>query len=101
MRVLITGGFGFIGSNFVNLLDAENHDILIIDKMTYASHQGNVKNQDIKFLNLDIFNKENLMYHYKVDLMEIIQQYQRNLVVTYQQQTNKDLIVLRTLLVVQ
>ena len=60
MRVLITGGFGFIGSNFVNLLDAENHDILIIDKMTYASHQGNVKNQDIKFLNLDIFNKENL-----------------------------------------
>ena len=57
MRVLITGGFGFIGSNFVNLIDSENHEILIIDKMTYASQRGNIKNQDIKCLELDIFNK--------------------------------------------
>ena len=48
MRVIVTGGFGFIGSNFVNLLNNENHEILIIDKMTYASNVNNVNDKNIK-----------------------------------------------------
>ena len=60
MRLLVTGGFGFIGSNFVNLLDRDDHEILIIDKMTYASNKSNVKNQDIQCLEFDIFNKQKL-----------------------------------------
>ena len=48
-RVLITGGAGFIGSNFVRLILAEQPDCLLInfDKLTYA---GNLENLE-GFLN--------------------------------------------------
>jgi len=38
MRIVVTGGCGFIGSSFVNYLRKENiTDILVIDKITYAA----------------------------------------------------------------
>ena len=40
MKIVITGGLGFIGSSFVNLLRQErpNAEILIVDKVTYAAN---------------------------------------------------------------
>ena len=45
MKVLITGGAGFIGSNFVHHMLAEHPDSSVIaaDKLTYA---GNLRNLD-------------------------------------------------------
>ena len=41
-RVLVTGGAGFISSNFVrHLLDATDHDVVTLDALTYA---GNLEN---------------------------------------------------------
>jgi dTDP-glucose 4,6-dehydratase len=37
MKLLITGGCGFIGSNFVNRYASE-HEITVIDALTYASN---------------------------------------------------------------
>jgi dTDP-glucose 4,6-dehydratase len=38
MKILITGGCGFIGHHFVeHFLKATNHDIVIIDKLSYAA----------------------------------------------------------------
>jgi dTDP-glucose 4,6-dehydratase len=60
MRILIAGGAGFIGSNFVHhILDQHpDEDVLVVDKLTYA---GNLKNLDaafahrrFSFLRLDI-----------------------------------------------
>jgi len=42
MRVVVTGGFGFIGSSFVNYLDSLGHDVLIVDKITYAANVNNI-----------------------------------------------------------
>ena len=56
MKVLITGGFGFIGSNFVNLIDNDDNELLIIDKMTYAAKKENIKNNEIKHLNFDLID---------------------------------------------
>jgi len=42
MRVVVTGGFGFIGSSFVNYLDSLGHDVLIVDKITYAANVDNI-----------------------------------------------------------
>ena len=42
MRVVVTGGFGFIGSSFVNYLDSLEHEVLIVDKITYAANVDNV-----------------------------------------------------------
>jgi dTDP-glucose 4,6-dehydratase len=38
MRILLTGGAGFIGSNLVHLLVAKGHQVLNIDKLTYAGN---------------------------------------------------------------
>tara|TARA_R110000823_G_scaffold187834_1_gene319966 strand:- start:855 stop:1799 length:945 start_codon:yes stop_codon:yes gene_type:complete len=43
-KIIVTGGFGFIGSAFVNLLkDNTNYHVVIVDKMTYAANLKNVK----------------------------------------------------------
>ena len=37
MRILVTGGAGFIGSNFVHhLIDETEHSVTVLDKLTYA-----------------------------------------------------------------
>lgn len=41
MRIVITGGCGFIGSSFVHLCVENGYDVLVIDKLTYA---GNIEN---------------------------------------------------------
>ena len=47
MRFIVTGGMGFIGSHFVELLLENEHEILLIDKMTYAANPLNL-NQEIQ-----------------------------------------------------
>jgi len=45
MRILVTGGVGFIGSNFVHYLvglDLKDVEIIILDKLTYAADLRNL-----------------------------------------------------------
>ena len=42
MRVLVTGGAGFIGSHFVKRLRAAGEDVVVLDKFTYAGNAANV-----------------------------------------------------------
>jgi dTDP-glucose 4,6-dehydratase len=45
MRILVTGGAGFIGSNFIHLLLEEMDDVSVInvDKLTYAGNLANLE----------------------------------------------------------
>lgn len=38
MKILVTGGAGFIGSNLVRLLVQQDHTVLNLDKLTYAGN---------------------------------------------------------------
>ncbi len=42
MKLLVTGGAGFIGSAVVRRAIAEGHDVLNVDKLTYAANPENV-----------------------------------------------------------
>ncbi len=42
MRLLVTGGAGFIGSAVVRLGVARGHDVLVVDKLTYAANLENL-----------------------------------------------------------
>lgn len=57
-KVLVTGGAGFIGSNFVvkSLRDKPELDITVLDSLTYAGYLGNLTevNDSITFIHGDI-----------------------------------------------
>ncbi|HMS23212.1 MAG TPA: dTDP-glucose 4,6-dehydratase [Candidatus Saccharibacteria bacterium] len=48
MKILITGGAGFIGSNFVHHIDRERPDwkITVLDALTYAGNKDNLRGLD-------------------------------------------------------
>ena len=60
-HVLVTGGCGFIGSNFVYDLIKSGDFPVIIDKLTYAGNLGNLselKQSDYTFIEGDICDKK-------------------------------------------
>ena len=73
---LVTGGAGFIGSNFVEFLlnRYESIEIIILDKLTYAGNLKNlenaIKNERVEFVKGDICNRElveNIFSRYEID----------------------------------
>jgi dTDP-glucose 4,6-dehydratase len=58
MRILVTGGAGFIGSNLVRLLVARGHEVLNIDALTYAGNLASLtdveSSPNYRFLRADI-----------------------------------------------
>ena len=45
-RIIVTGGLGFIGSEFVNyVMENTTHDVVVLDKMTYSANIDNIKNE--------------------------------------------------------
>ncbi len=42
MKFLVTGGAGFIGSNLCHHLIAQNHQVLCVDKLTYAGNRNSI-----------------------------------------------------------
>ena len=61
-HLLVTGGAGFIGSNFVHyLLDNTEHTVTVLDKMTYAANKASLGGLDVTRFNLmvgDIADRE-------------------------------------------
>jgi dTDP-glucose 4,6-dehydratase len=64
MRILVTGGAGFIGSNFVHYLLREHpeYEIAVLDKLTYAGRKENLQDiwDKITFFLGDITNKRDV-----------------------------------------
>jgi len=56
MKILVTGGAGFIGSNFVRLVEAQHPDwqVAVIDKLTYAGRVQNLEGTRARFIEGDI-----------------------------------------------
>ncbi|MDX1372435.1 MAG: GDP-mannose 4,6-dehydratase, partial [Nitrososphaeraceae archaeon] len=63
MKILVTGGAGFIGSNFIHywLKNHKRDQIINLDKLTYAGNLNNlksIKDKRYKFIKGDITNKK-------------------------------------------
>lgn len=62
-NILVTGGAGFIGANFVHYLvknHPDDYSVTVIDKLTYAGNPANLESilEKIKFVSGDICNVE-------------------------------------------
>jgi len=60
-KVVVTGGYGFIGSNLIRLLLKKNYFVINIDKISYSSNFYNLRNIETKnyvFIKTDINNKD-------------------------------------------
>jgi dTDP-glucose 4,6-dehydratase len=54
MRVLVTGGAGFIGSQFVRRLAEQGEHVAVLDKLTYAGNRANLEGVEHDFFQGDI-----------------------------------------------
>jgi dTDP-glucose 4,6-dehydratase len=54
MRILVTGGAGFIGSAFVKRALARGDEVVVLDKLTYSGNRANLAGADCEFVQGDI-----------------------------------------------
>ena len=78
MKILVTGGAGFIGSNFVYLLLEERPEwkVVCVDSLTYAANFHTLSdalgNQNFKFYKEDIRNRDGIFKIFKEEKPDIV-----------------------------
>jgi len=72
--MLITGGAGFIGSEFVRQAVRKGHQVAVVDKLTYAGdlERLNEVRKDITFYKADISNQEFIEHIFEKENPEVI-----------------------------
>ncbi len=91
-NILVTGGAGFIGSNFINsvLTERDDYNIVNLDKLTYAGNLENLKdieeNNNYHFVKGDITNSELVDY--------IFQKYSIKYVINFAAESHVDRSIL-------
>lgn len=85
LNLFITGGCGFIGSNFCNYIADKVNKLVIIDKLDYICNEKNINNI-IKRKNV-IFIKDDLVKH---NFQETFEKHDINYVIHFAAQTHVD-----------
>ncbi len=86
MKIFVTGGSGFIGSNFIQYQIKQNNKIFNFDKLTYASSDESLislkNNANYIFIKGDITNRNHLE--------ESVKYYKPNIIVNFAAETHVD-----------
>lgn len=70
MKVLVTGGAGFIGSNVVDQLISNHHTVCVVDNL--STGKVDKLNQEVRFYKCDITNSEALKLIFELERPEVI-----------------------------
>jgi len=63
MKILVTGGAGFIGSNVVDTLVKEGHEVTVLDNLSTGKEEN--INPEVKFYNIDLLDMESLEFVFR------------------------------------
>jgi dTDP-glucose 4,6-dehydratase len=58
VRILVTGGAGFIGSHFAKRLAAGGDEVVVLDKLTYSGNRSNLEGAAVEFVEGDICDQD-------------------------------------------
>ena len=74
MKLLITGGAGFIGSEFVRQAVKKGLEVIVVDKPTYAGDLERLKEVEdkISFYRADITNREFIEHIFKTEKPDVV-----------------------------
>ncbi len=74
MKLLVTGGAGFIGSEFVRQAVYKEIETVVVDKLTYAGDLERLKSVEdkIKFYRADITNREFVEHIFKTEKPDVV-----------------------------
>lgn len=77
MTILVTGGVGFIGSNFFHMLKKyPDYRIICLDKLTYAGNlstlKGVMENPNFRFVKADICDRDAVYQLFEEEQPEIV-----------------------------
>ena len=77
MKVLVTGGAGFIGSDFVRSLPKREFKVSVVDKLTYAGDLERIKEvyYDISFYKADISDFDAMKNIFEIEKPDIVVHY--------------------------
>lgn len=82
MKWLVTGVYGFIGSNFARMLVESGEEVVGVDKVTYAANMKNVEGLGIRVIQRGIENAE--------AMNAVMQQYRPDIVVNFAAESHVD-----------
>jgi len=73
MKILVTGGAGFIGSEFVRQGVKSGYDIVVVDKLSYAGDMRRLESvkDKYKFYKVDICSKKDLLTVFRKERPQI------------------------------
>jgi UDP-glucose 4-epimerase len=63
MKILVTGGAGFIGSNVVDALVKDGHEVIVLDNLSTGKEEN--INPEVKFYNIDLLDIESLEFVFR------------------------------------
>ena len=73
-KILVTGGAGFIGSEFVRQGVKKGYSLIVVDKLTYAGDTARLKSvwKKITFYKTDICDRKKMHAIFKKELPEMV-----------------------------
>jgi len=70
MKILITGGAGFIGSNIADVLTAKGHKVAVVDNLSSGRKEN--LHKKVKFYKADICDDKNILNIFKKEKPEVV-----------------------------